>query len=65
MDGEEWARQDIMEYERANQMLIRTNTAKAVSLPSHFKILFLEKWTSDYEFSHALLPPTYYPGNHP
>ena len=34
MDGEEWARQDIMEYERANQMLIRTNTAKAVSLSS-------------------------------
>ena len=34
MDGEEWARQDIMEYERSNQMLIRTNTAKAVSSPS-------------------------------
>jgi len=29
MDGEEWARQDIMEYERTNQMLIRTNTAKS------------------------------------
>ena len=34
MDGEEWARQEIMEYERANQMIIRTNTAKAVSLPT-------------------------------
>ena len=33
MDGEEWARQEIMEYERANQMIIRTNTAKAVSWP--------------------------------
>ena len=34
MDGEEWARQEIMEYERANQMIIRTNTAKAVSWPT-------------------------------
>ena len=33
MDGEEWARQEIMEYERANQMIIKTNTAKAVSWP--------------------------------
>ena len=59
MDGEEWARQEIMEYERANQMIIRTNTAKAVSWPTlsrHFLGCFHASFIN---------PPSHYPGNHP